>query len=307
MNSVSDGGKRRLSTPILENITAGSFKPLPAPPYSLVSGREPDMPVVNNAMYDALGHLWWDDAAGFELTSLRYCVNPWRYGYFKRKLGGLNPPGNAVLDVGCGGGYLAEEFARDGFRVTGVDPSANTIAAACRHAEQTGLPIEYRVGRGESLPFPDGAFDIAACCDVLEHVDDAERVVHEISRTLKPGGLFLFDTVNRTLRSKIVLIKLWQDWNIGGFGQPDGHVWEKFIKPAELAAMMRSADLAPGEMRGMAPRKSPLAMVCALWRVRTGRLQGAAVAREFAMRETGDLGMSYMGWAVKQPGARAAV
>jgi len=258
---------------------------------------------ISSEFYETLGRLWWSDDAGFDFTSLRYSVNPLRCAYFERQLAQLGAPGKAMLDVGCGGGFLAEEFARHGHNVTGIDPSANSVAAAREHAAQNSLSIQYHVGRGESLPFPDGSFDIVACCDVLEHVDDPNQVIHEVSRTLRTGGLLLYDTVNRTIVSKILMIKLWQDWNLTGSFHLNTHVWEKFIKPHELTGMMRSADLVPGEMRGMLPQKNPAALLCALWRIRTGRIRGGAIAKEFALREADDLDVSYMGWARKQLGA----
>ena len=202
-----------------------------------------------------------------------------------------------VLDVGCGGGYLAESFAADGFTVTGVDPATRSIEAARRHAAETGLPIEYEAGRGESLPFEDASFDAVCCCDVLEHVDDPARVLQEVARTLKPGGVFLYDTVNRTFRSKLVLIKMWQDWNLGGFAAPNAHVWNKFLKPDELTAMLHAVGLAPQGMRGICAAGGPVAIILGLWKLRRSTLRGPAVAEPFAMRETTDLGLSYMGWA----------
>lgn len=254
---------------------------------------------VNNAIYEEFGHMWWDYAAGFEITSLRFCMNPVRYGYFRRQFQTQSIPGRTVLDVGCGGGFLAEEFAKDGYDVTGIDPAANSIACAAEHAARTGLPIRYRVGRGESLPFANGSFDMVACCDVLEHVDEPAQVIHEISRILTPGGLFLYDTVNRTLRSKVVLIKLLQDWRLAGTSWPNAHVWGKFIKPDELIAMMRSAGFAPGPIRGITSAKHPLLLLYSLWRIRTGQIPADAVGTAFPMCETDDTGVSYMGWARK--------
>lgn len=255
---------------------------------------------VNNRIYDDLGHLWWDDQAGFDITSLRFCMNPVRYGYFKRQMQALAVPGKTVLDVGCGGGFLTEAFAKDGHNVVGIDPSANSIAAAREHAALSGLSIDYRVGSGECLPFPDSSFDIVSCCDVLEHVHDPNQVIREISRTLKTGGVFLYDTVNRTVTSWILLIKLWQDWHIAGFSQPDVHVWRKFIRPDELCTMMRKAQLSPRDQKGIGPRKNPAVVLYALWRIRKGRLGGPAIAEQFTLRETGDLSVSYIGWALKQ-------
>lgn len=205
--------------------------------------------------------------------------------------------GRAVLDIGCGGGYLSEAFAADGFQVTGLDPAVNSIAAARRHAAETGLQIRYEVGRGESLPFGDETFDIVCCCDVLEHVDDLSQVLRESARTLKPGGLFLYDTVNRTLRSKLVLIKVWQDWNLVGFGAPNIHVWEKFLQPAELMQLLRAVGLTPGGVRGITAAKRPAALLYGLWKIRRSGIRGPAVADIFSLRETSDLGVSYMGWA----------
>ena len=104
---------------------------------------------------------------------------------------GIKPEGLRALDVGCGGGYLSEELARLGFNVSGVDPAPASLAAAQSHAKQSGLTIDYRVAQAESLPFPDGSFDLVTCCDVLEHVQDLDRTLSEIARVLKPGGIFI--------------------------------------------------------------------------------------------------------------------
>jgi 2-polyprenyl-6-hydroxyphenyl methylase/3-demethylubiquinone-9 3-methyltransferase len=165
---------------------------------------------VNNAIYRSMGHAWWDDDVG-EFSTLRFWINPIRFGYFARVIAReklLERGQRRLLDVGCGGGLLAEEFARAGFQVTGIDPAPETIETARTHAGTSGLAIDYRTGVGEQLPFPDGSFDHVACCDVLEHVDDVDRVVGEIARVLRPSGSFFYDTVNRTLISKIAIIKV---------------------------------------------------------------------------------------------------
>ena len=254
---------------------------------------------IDNEVYQTYGHEWWSENAGFNVFSLRYCMNPVRYGYFKRRLRELRLPGGTVLDVGCGGGLLAEEFARDGFAVTGIDPATRSLEAAREHAADTNLKIDYREGKGEALPFPDGSFDIVACCDVLEHVDDLGLVIVEVARTLRAGGVFCYDTVNRTWFSKLALIKISQDWGFTSWSKPNVHVWEKFIKPAELIAVMNRRGLANQELRGISARRNPLALIAGLHALKKGRLSNREMAAVFALRESEDLRASYMGYAVK--------
>ena len=97
------------------------------------------------------------------------------------------PSRSVALDIGCGGGFLAEEFAHLELRVVGVDPSGVSIETARRHAAANGLDLDYRVGFGERLPVADDEFDLAYCCDVLEHVSDLDAVISETARGLKPG------------------------------------------------------------------------------------------------------------------------
>src|SRR4029077_14954625 len=140
--------------------------------------------------------------------------------------------GSHALDVGCGGGLMAEGGTRLGFRGVGIDPSAGSIATAEAHARASGLEIEYHVGRGEELPFSDGSFDLVYCCDVLEHVAEPERLIAEASPVLRAGGVYLFDTINRTIPSRLVMIKLFQDWGPTRFMPPKLHDWRSFIKPS---------------------------------------------------------------------------
>ncbi len=254
---------------------------------------------INNDIYQAYGHNWWSEDASFDIFSLRYCMNPVRYGYFRRRLQQLHLPGNAVLDVGCGGGFLAEEFARDGFAVTGIDPAARSIDAARKHAADNNLEIDYREGKGEALPFLDASFDIVACCDVLEHVEDLSRVISEVARALKPRGVFCYDTVNRTWFSKVALIKISQDWSFTSWTEPNVHVWEKFIKPVELIAVMNRSKFTNQELRGISSRKNPLALLRSLRALKKGRISNQEIAAAFALCETEDLRVSYMGYAIR--------
>ncbi|MEM9979790.1 MAG: bifunctional 2-polyprenyl-6-hydroxyphenol methylase/3-demethylubiquinol 3-O-methyltransferase UbiG, partial [Cyanobacteria bacterium P01_D01_bin.2] len=127
-------------------------------------------------------------------------------------------------------------LAQRGAMVTGIDPSAACIEAAKRHAETMGLSIDYQVGAGESLPFRDGCFDVAICVDVLEHVHSPAATVTAISRVLRPGGLFCFDTINRTWQSRWLMIWLLEDL----LRQiPRGiHDWHRFVTPGELHQLL---------------------------------------------------------------------
>jgi len=133
---------------------------------------------------------------------------PGRLGWFDRQ---IDWRGKAVLDLGCAGGFMAEAMDARGARVTGIDPAAEAVAAARAHAEAQGRAIAYDVGVGEDLPYADAAFDAVVCVDVLEHVRDLGQVLAEVSRVLRPGGLFLFDTINRNPLARLATITIAED------------------------------------------------------------------------------------------------
>ncbi|MEJ7718434.1 MAG: bifunctional 2-polyprenyl-6-hydroxyphenol methylase/3-demethylubiquinol 3-O-methyltransferase UbiG [Thermoleophilaceae bacterium] len=259
---------------------------------------------VDNAMYDRLG--WWDDDT--PLAGLRTGINPARFGYFRGVLVdrlGVDPKGLRALDIGCGGGLLAEEFARLGCRVTGVDPSEESIAAARDHARESGIDIEYRVAPGEELPFAEESFDIVYCCDVLEHVDDLGRVVAETARVLVPGGIYFYDTINRTRKSWLVMIKLAQEWHATSFTEPDLHDWDMFIRPPELHRMMERSGMANAEVVGLAPAGNPIALIGALRQRKRGEISHAEMGRRTKVKASRDAGVLYAGYGVKTAGALA--
>jgi len=164
----------------------------------------------DNEIYNRPGDIWWDEHE--PLNALRTAINPARLAYFTRVLRalGVDPAGKTLVDIGCGGGLFAEEVARMGARVIGVDPSTSSLETAHSHAVAAGLGIDYRTGTGEKLPLEDGCVDIACCLDVLEHVGHVEAVISDTARVLKPGGLYVFETINRTRMSRFVMIKLFQ-------------------------------------------------------------------------------------------------
>lgn len=257
---------------------------------------------IDNEIYERFADTWWGETTGFS-TLLRTAINPVRFQYFRRILTdelGLDPTGMRALDIGCGGGLLAEEFARLGCQVTGLDPSARSLEAARNHARETGLEIDYRQGEGEKLPFPVASFDLVYCCDVLEHVRDLDAVIAETARVLKPGGIYLFDTVNRTLQSKLAFIKVYQEWDWSSFMPPNTHVWEMFIKPEELRARLDRSGIAPQPIVGMVPGINPLATLRLLRRTKRGTISYPEAGKRINMREGKDCSVMYMGYGIRE-------
>ena len=253
-------------------------------------------------LYRSMAHAWWDDEVGV-FSSIRFFVNPVRFGYYERILRSEAAAGRVLrtaLDVGCGGGILSEDVARTGLAVSGIDPVAESIEVARRHARSSGLAIDYRVAAGEALPFGDGAFDTVLCCDVLEHVEAIGPVLAEIARVLRSGGLFLFDTINRTLLSKLAIIKVMQEWPSTAFVPRDAHEYQKFIKPAELQAAMARVGLAQREIRGIGPAAGPLACLRAFRARVRGEIDFRQLGERLRFGESRGTAASYMGWAVKE-------
>ncbi|WP_299490488.1 bifunctional 2-polyprenyl-6-hydroxyphenol methylase/3-demethylubiquinol 3-O-methyltransferase UbiG [Acaryochloris sp. IP29b_bin.137] len=222
----------------------------------------------NLAFYDQQASQWWNETATiFPLSKL----NPLRFQYFDRFI--PNWRGLKVLDVGCGGGYTCEFLAQRGARVTGIDPSAACIEVATDHAEEMGLTINYHVGVGEILPFACDLFDVVVCVDVLEHVQSVAATVTEIGRVIQPGGLFCFDTINRTWQSRWLMIWLLEDV----LRQiPRGiHNWHQFVPPKELHQLLTQAEFSQVTLQGFDLfGRTPLAQITHLIHyLRTGEFQ----------------------------------
>lgn len=199
------------------------------------------------SIYNAVADRWWSDDIRWVRT-LKNLV-PGRLAWFDRHIAWQ---GRDVLDLGCAGGFMAEALAQRGARVTGIDPAAEAIDAARAHARKAGLRIGYDVGVGEALPYDSAAFDAVVCVDVLEHVTDLNKVMAEVARTLRPGGLFLFDTINRNPLARLATITIAED--LLRLLPRGTHDPAMFIKPRELRAAMVGAGLVPGAMTGLGPR-----------------------------------------------------
>lgn len=198
-------------------------------------------------IYDAVARNWWSDDIRWVRT-LKNLV-PGRLAWFDRH---IDWRGRDVLDLGCAGGFMAEAMAQRGANVTGIDPAAGAIDAARAHARTGGLRIGYDVGVGEALPYDAARFDAVVCVDVLEHVADLAKVLSEIARTLRPGGVFLFDTINRNPLARLATITLAED--LLRLLPRGTHDPAMFIKPCELRSALQGAGLVPGATTGLGPR-----------------------------------------------------
>lgn len=201
----------------------------------------------NLAIYDEVADQWWSDDIRWVRT-LKNLV-PGRLKWFDRH---IDWQGSEVLDLGCAGGFMAEALCDRGAIVTGIDPAAQAIEAARKHASASGKSIQYDVGVGENLPYDTGRFDAVVCVDVLEHVKDLPKVLAEIERVLKPGGTFLFDTINRNPISHLGAIIIAED--ILRLLPKGTHDPALFIKPKELRIGIEKAGLVPGPTTGLGPR-----------------------------------------------------
>jgi 2-polyprenyl-6-hydroxyphenyl methylase / 3-demethylubiquinone-9 3-methyltransferase len=198
-------------------------------------------------IYDQVADQWWSDEVRWVRT-LKNLV-PGRLKWFDRH---FEWPGKDVLDLGCAGGFMAEAIAVRGARVVGIDPAADAVGVARRHASDTGLKIQYDVGVGEALPYDAAGFDAVVCVDVLEHGADLNRVLAEVARVLRPGGFFLFDTINRNPIARLATITIAED--VLRLLPRGTHDPAQFIKPRELREAMESTGLVPGPVTGLGPR-----------------------------------------------------
>lgn len=200
---------------------------------------------VELAKFSALAHRWWDLESEFKPL---HRINPLRLGW----INALAPlQGKRVLDVGCGGGILADAMARKGAHVVGIDLAAKSLRVARLHALEAGTPnIEYREVSVEALAEEAPAsFDTVTCMEMLEHVPDPDSVVRACSALVAPGGWVLFSTINRNARAFLLAI-LGAEYVLNLV--PRGtHEYARLIKPSELAQSARSAGLDITETRGL--------------------------------------------------------
>ena len=205
------------------------------------------------AHFGALAADWWDPKGS---SAMLHKLNPVRLGFIRNAIdahfGGDDKTrtplaGKSALDVGCGAGLLCEPLARMGAAVTGVDAAPENVEAAKAHAALSGLSIDYRAGEIAAQGL--ATFDVVSSMEVIEHVTDPAAFIAELARHLKPDGLLLLSTPNRTAASRLFLVEAAER-----LGQvPRGtHDWDQFLTPEELTALLHEAGLEVSEMRGIA-------------------------------------------------------
>lgn len=196
------------------------------------------------AKFEELAHRWWDRDSEFKPL---HDINPLRANWIDQRspVAGLR-----LVDVGCGGGILAEAMAQRGAIVTGIDMGEAPLAVARLHQLESGVSVDYRHSTAEQLAAEHpGQFDVVTCLEMLEHVPDPGSVIRACATLCKPGGHLYFSTINRNPKA----------WLFAVVGAeyllrllPRGtHDYAKFIRPSELASWLRDADLQLTEMTGM--------------------------------------------------------
>jgi 2-polyprenyl-6-hydroxyphenyl methylase / 3-demethylubiquinone-9 3-methyltransferase len=218
--------------------------------------RSPSLVAQEVARFEALGDAWWD--ADGPMAPL-HRLNPVRVGWARDAIvrhfkleatAGAPLVGIDLVDVGCGAGLFAEPLARLGADVVGVDPSPASIDVARRHAEETGASVAYRKGTVEELGTEGRRFDVVSAMEVIEHVADPRSFVAVAASLVKPGGLLLASTLNRTLKSFALAI-VGAEYVLRWL-EPGTHRWEQFVTPIELTGFARAAGLKRISVRGVA-------------------------------------------------------
>ena len=194
--------------------------------------------------FSQLAHKWWDTDSEFKPL---HEINPLRLGFIDDFAA---IAGKTVLDVGCGGGILAESMAARGASVTGIDLAKKSLKVAQLHSLESGVSVSYRCVAVEDLAAEaPGSFDVVTCMEMLEHVPDPQSVVRACATLVKPGGAVCFSTLNRNLKSYALAV-LGAEYVLNML--PRGtHEYARFLKPSELARMARHAGLDVSDICGM--------------------------------------------------------
>jgi len=197
------------------------------------------------AKFGALAHRWWDPTSEFKPL---HDINPLRLAYIAERCGGLR--GKRAVDVGCGGGILAEAMAGQGAHVTGIDLSDKALGVARLHQLESGADVDYRLIAAEALAVEcAGQFDVVTCMELLEHVPDPASTIAACAQLARPGGTVVFSTINRNPKSYLFAV-IGAEYLLRLL--PRGtHDYARFLKPSEIAGYARRAGLLPDAIIGM--------------------------------------------------------
>jgi 2-polyprenyl-6-hydroxyphenyl methylase/3-demethylubiquinone-9 3-methyltransferase len=196
------------------------------------------------AKFEALAAGWWDTAGAFKSL---HDINPLRLRFIE---GSSGLGGKKILDVGCGGGILAESMAARGAAVTGIDASGAALDSARAHLQESGVQVEYVHATAEQIAEQRAeAFDLVTCMELLEHVPEPASVVRACARLVRPGGQVIFSTINRNPKAYLLAV-IGAEYVLGLL--PRGtHDYAKFIRPSELDGWSRASGLSLEELRGL--------------------------------------------------------
>jgi 2-polyprenyl-6-hydroxyphenyl methylase/3-demethylubiquinone-9 3-methyltransferase len=204
------------------------------------------------ARFSAQARAWWQPDGPFRFL---HAFGPQRLAYIDARVaawqGSATPTyqGMRVIDIGCGGGLLAEPLAQRGATVVGIDASAASIEVARLHAAETGTAVTYRVATAEELADAGERFDVAVACEIVEHVADLDGFIDSLGRLVRPGGLVLLSSLNRTWKSRV--FGVWVAEYLLGWVPPGTHDWRRFQKPSELAARFQQAGFRTRDVTGL--------------------------------------------------------
>jgi len=206
--------------------------------------------------FEKIAELWWNlDGPFWPLHRMNQLRSQWikaqLLSHFRLSSSKSEKPlsGLRMLDIGCGGGILSEAMARLGASVTGIDVVDRNLKIASRHAQMEGLPIDYRCIAVEDLARVDMTFDVVLNMEVVEHVSDLPLFLKSSAKLVRPGGMMIVATLNRTLLSYLVAI-IGAEYLFGWL--PKGtHQWRKFVRPGELDSLLTQEGLDPGDSTGV--------------------------------------------------------
>ncbi len=206
---------------------------------------EPNVDPSEIDKFQSIASRWWDRESEFKPL---HDINPLRVSYIEKQAGGLE--GKSIIDVGCGGGILAEALALKGARVTGIDMADLSLKVARLHLHESKLDIDYQLSTVEAFADQhEVQFDIVTCLEMLEHVPDPASIITAATRLLKPDGIMFLSTINRNPKSFALAI-LGAEYILGVL--PRGtHEYRKFIKPSEIAAQLRKLGMRIADTTGM--------------------------------------------------------